>query len=76
MKKVIHTMFWSSCVGFVVLATHPDRVEAVVCSTVGSGPVCTYSYDVDCNPITFECRPIIYEYREVITRPINGPDPI
>lgn len=75
MRQKIQILFWASCVGFIVLATRTEEAEAAVCSTVGAGPVCGYSYDVDCNPRTFECKPIIYEYREVINRPMSGPDP-
>lgn len=76
MRRLLHPLFWASLTAFVVLASRVERAEASVCSTVGAGPVCGYSYDPLCTPGTFTCKPIIFEYREYIDRPISGPTPI
>jgi hypothetical protein len=75
MRQFIRSLFWILFVTFAALASRAERAEGSVCSTVGQGPVCGYSYDVICNPQTFECKPIIYEYRQYIDRPTSGPAP-
>ncbi len=75
MRRFIHPLSWTLAAAFAVLASRAERAEAAVCSTVGQGPVCGDSYDVTCNPQTFECKPIIYEYRQYIDRPTSGPAP-
>jgi hypothetical protein len=75
MGRFLHPLFWTLFAVFAVLMSRAERAEAAVCSTVGQGKVCGYSYDVSCNAQKFECTPIIYEYREYIDRPVSGPSP-